>query len=176
MGRGRTKTSSQVALGGVMAALALVLIYLASVIPTAQIGVAAVAGLCPLVVVVGASFPAGFLSYAASGILALLLVPSKSCAVMYAILLGLYPVLKGLIERLHNIVLELLIKLVYFNIVMTLMWFVFGAMVLPMLPELLNVAVWFYIVGNIVFLIYDYGVSKLITAFGPRIVKMIRRS
>ncbi len=176
MRQDRTKTSSQVALGGVMAALALVLIYLASVIPTAQIGVAAVAGLCPLVVVVAGSFPAGFLSYAASGILALLLVPSKSCAVMYAILLGLYPVLKGLIERLHNIVLELLIKLVYFNIVMTVMWFVFAAMILPMLPELLNVAVWFYIVGNIVFLIYDYGVSKLITAFGPRIVKMIRRS
>ena len=55
MQRGVSKKTWTVALSGVLAALALAFLYLASVLPTGQLGVAAVAGLFPMAAVISAT-------------------------------------------------------------------------------------------------------------------------
>ncbi len=94
---------------------------------------------------------------------------------LYTILMGLYPVLKGLIERMRKLVLEWVLKLVYFDAVLTILWFFFSALVLPLLPEKMSGVLFYYLIGNVVFVIYDIGVSKLITAYGPRLQRALRR-
>lgn len=170
MGKQRSnKSASRVALGGVLAALSLLLLYLGAMMPSGRIGMVAVAGLVPAAAVVSGGLASGFLCYGAAGILALLLLPDKGCALLYAIFFGLYPMIKSLVERLRKIPLEILLKLVFFNLVLAILLVGFSTLLFPMLPEFLNSAWLIFPVGNVVFLVYDYGFSKLITYYAARI-------
>lgn len=163
-----SKAASRVALGGVLAALSLLLLYLAAMLPSGRIGMVAVAGLVPAAGVVSGGLAAGFLSYGAAGLLGLLLLPDKGCALLYAVFFGLYPMVKSAIERLRRLPLELLLKLAFFNVVLTALLFGFSALLFPLLPELLQSPLPLYLGGNVIFLIYDYGFSKLITFYAAR--------
>ena len=164
----QSKKVSRIALGGVLAALSLVLLYLSCLAPTGRIGIVAVAGLVPAVGVVSGGLGAGFLCYGAAGILGLILVPDKGCALLYAAFFGLYPMVKSAVERLRKLPLELLLKLVFFNAVLTVFLFGLSGLLFPLLPELLQKPLPLYLAGNAAFLIYDYGFSKLITYYAAR--------
>lgn len=164
-----SKSASRVALGGVLAAMSLLLLYGATLLPSGRIGMVAVAGLVPAASVVSGGLAAGFLCYGAAGLLGLLLLPDKGCALLYAIFFGLYPMVKSAIERLRKLPLELLLKLAFFNVVLTIVLFGFSSLLFPLLPEFLRSPLPIFLVGNVVFLIYDYGFSKLITFYAARI-------
>lgn len=170
-----SKGASRVALGGVLAALSLLLLYLSTMMPSGRIGMVAVAGLVPAAAVVSGGLPTGFLCYGAAGLLGLILLPDKGCALLYAIFFGLYPMVKSAVERLRKLPLELLLKLAFFNIVLSVLFFGFSTLLFPMLPELLHKPLPVYLVGNVVFLIYDYGFSKLITYYAARIRPATRK-
>lgn len=163
------KSASRVALGGVLAALSLLLLYLSAMMPSGRIGMVAVAGLVPAAAVVSGGLAAGFLCYGATAVLALLLIPDKGCALLYAIFFGLYPMIKSLIERLRRLPLELILKLAFFNVVLSVLFGGFSALLFPLLPELMQNTLPLFLLGNVVFLIYDYGFSKLITYYAARI-------
>lgn len=169
------QSASRVALGGVLAALSLLLLYLGSMMPTGRMGMVAVAGLVPAAAVVSGGLAAGFLCYGAAGLLGLLLLPDKGCAVLYLLFFGLYPMAKSLIERLRRLPLELLLKLAFFNLMLAVLWFALASFLLPMLPARLNSALPVFAVGNGAFLVYDYGFSKLITYYASRVGPAGRR-
>ena len=97
----RTKTGA-VALGGVLAAGSLAVLWLACVIPSGQLGVTAAAGLFPVGAVLAAGRGAGLLCWAAASVLGLLLLPDKGVALMYLFFMGLYPVVKSRLEQLSQ--------------------------------------------------------------------------
>ena len=169
------KSASRVALGGVLAALSLLLLYLGSMMPLGRLGMVAVAGLVPAAGVVSGGLAAGFLCYGAAGLLGLLLLPDKGCALLYLLFFGLYPMVKSLIERLRALPLELLLKLAFFNLMLAVLWFGFSAFLFPMLPEFLRRALPVFVVGNAAFLLYDYGFGKLITYYASRVGPAARR-
>lgn len=164
------RNTRRTALGGVLAAGSLAVLWLACIAPTGSLGVTAVAGLFPMVAVVTSGRPAGFLCWAASAVLGLLLLPDKGVALLYFCFLGLYPVVKSHLEHLPGRVLEWVCKLAYFNLALTLIWFVFRALFLPMLPTWLEAQTWLiYVVGNVVFVAYDIGLSQFIGALTCRL-------
>lgn len=169
-----SKSASRVALGGVLAALSLLLLYVAALLPTGRIGMVAVAGLVPAAGVISGGLAAGFLCYGAAGLLGLLLLPDKGCALLYVIFFGLYPMIKSVIERLRKLPLELLLKLIFFNIVLAILMFGFSALLLPLLPELLHSTLPIFLAGNAAFLLYDYGFSKLAAYYAARIHRAAR--
>lgn len=170
-----SKGAFRIALGGILTALALLVLYLAALAPSGRLGVVALAGLVPAVGVISGGLATGIFCYASSGILGLLLLPDKGCALMYLTLLGLYPVLKGLIERLRKLALEIVLKLVFFNAVLSVLVFGFSTLLFPFLPQLLQKPLLIYLVGNAVFLVYDFGVSKLLTYYAVRIRTATRK-
>ena len=170
-----SKSASRTALGGVLAALSLLLLYLATLLPSGRIGMVAVAGLVPAAGVVSGGLAAGFLCYGAAGLLGLLLLPDKGCALLYAIFFGLYPMVKSAVERLRKLPLELLLKLAFFNAVLAILLFGFSSLLFPMLPEFLHSPLPIFLVGNVVFLLYDFGFSKLITYYAARIRPATRK-
>lgn len=170
-----SKGASRTALGGVLAALSLLLLYLATLMPTGRIGMVAVAGLVPAAGVVSGGLAVGFLCYGAAGLLALLLLPDKGCALLYAIFFGLYPMVKSAIERVRKLPLELLLKLAFFNVVLAILLFGFSSILFPFLPEFLHSPLPIFLVGNVVFLLYDFGFSKLITYYATRIRPATRK-
>lgn len=170
----RNSSAVKVAYPAILGALALVLVYIASIAPTGNWGIVAVAGLLPAAAVISVGLKAGFLCWAGVSILAFLLIPEKFCVLLFGALFGLYPMVKSLIERLRRLPLEYLLKLIFFNAALTVLYQVMRAAVLQSLPEALSTVWLLYLVGNVVFLIYDFGFSKLIAVYIARIQRAIR--
>ena len=170
-----SQSAGRVATGGIFAALSLLLLYGATLLPSGRIGMVAVAGLVPAAAVIAGGLATGFLCYGATALLGLLLLPDKGCALLYALFFGLYPMVKYLIERLRKLPIEILLKLAFFNLILVIFLFGFSALLFPLLPELMRTPLPLFGIGNVVFLVYDYGFSKLITYYVSRIRKASRK-
>ena len=159
-----------VALGGVLAAGSLAVLWLACVAPSGRLGLTAAAGLFPMAGVLAAGRAAGYLCWAAAGLLGLLLLPDKGVALLYLIFLGIYPVVKSRIESLGRLGPEWALKLLLFNGALTLFWFALRGLFLPSLPQWLGEnSLLLYGVGNVVFAAYDVGLSRLVALFQTRL-------
>ena len=164
----------QVAYPALLGALAVVLAYLACLAPTGQWGIVAAAGLLPAAAVASVGLKAGFLCWAGASVLSLLLAPDKFCALLFAALFGLYPMVKSLAERPRKRPLEYLAKLAFFNAAFTLIYLAMAAAVTASLPALLGGSVWLlYLAGNAVFLLYDFGFSRLIAVYLSRVQRAV---
>lgn len=164
------------ALTAMLTALSLVLLYASALLPTGRMGVVAVAGLLPAAAVVSGGLPAGMMCWAGTSLLGLLLLPDKGNALLYLLFFGIYPLVKYLVERLRKLPLELVLKLAFFNLVLTLFWFGLRQVFLAALP-LPTEANWLvYLLGNTAFLVYDFGFSKLIALYVQRVDRMLKKS
>ena len=156
-GPGRT------ALGGLLTAMSALCLYLACFIPTNRLALAAIAGLFPVAAVLVSGRRAGCLCWMASGILGLLLVPEKWLALLYLSFFGHYPIVKSTMEAMKSRIAEWMCKLLYFNTVLLVFGFGLSAVFLPALPAFLaRSAGVSCVLLNIVFLVYDIGLSRLI--------------
>lgn len=179
MRRNKRISTWSIALVGLLSAVSLVFLFLASVIPSGWTGVTAVAGLGVAVAVAACGYLSGILGYVLSGLLALLLLPAKHVAVLYLCLFGLYPVLKSLFEKCRLRIAEYLFKLAFFNLVLFgLYWFAFGLFFASgaadwnrPIPFVLAL----FLGGNIVFLLYDYAFSKVMVLLQKRVIQPIQQ-
>lgn len=169
------ESAKQVALVGMITALSLAFLYLATLSPAARLGVTAIAGVFPAGAVVSAGVGAGFFCYGATGILGLLLLPSKSCAILYLMFFGLWPMLKSLLEHLPNRGLEWVCKLLVFNGILTVLLLGLREVLLPFLPPVLEQGWMIFAAGNVAFIIYDVGFSKLIGLYMTRVDRVLRK-
>ena len=170
----RRGAAGKVAYPAILSALAFVLVYLGSIAPAGNWGIVAAAGLLPSAAVISVSLKAGFLCWAASAILAFLLAPDKFCALLFGVLFGLYPMVKYLVEQLRKKPLEYVLKLLFFNAAFTVVCLTMAGAVAASLPQALGSSVWaLYAAANVVFLLYDYGFSKLIAFYIARIQRVI---
>ena len=162
--------ASRVALGGILSAGSLIMLYFASLSPTGRTGLTAVAGVFPVIAVLMAGQRTGFLVWGGTSALGLLIVPNKGIALTYFLLFGLYPVLKSYIEGLRNAWIEWPIKIVICQAGLTLFWGIFRELFFPSMPEWLGEnRVIFYGLGTVVFIAYDIGLSRLIAMLLSRI-------
>jgi len=86
------------------------------------------------------------------------------------ILTGYYPIIKQRLERLNPFV-SYLLKLLVFNVLMTVFLFICSSffpgvdlLLIPSLSRGANIAI-AYALGNAVFVLYDFALSKLITYY-----------
>ena len=158
----------------VFGALALVLLYVGMMAPSGKWGIVAAAGLLPCAVILSVGVRAGLLCWSGVTILAFLTLPDKFIALLFGVLFGLYPIVKALIESLRKLALEYILKLAFFNLSFSVVYVVMKGAVLSALPVQIHRIWLLYLVGNIVFFLYDYGVSKLISLYMARIHKYSR--
>lgn len=164
----------RVAYPAILGALAVIIVYLASLAPTGKWGIVAVAGLLPAAAVVSVGLKAGFLCWAGASILMLLLVPEKFCALLFTALFGLYPMVKSAAEKPRKRFLEYAVKLIFFNAVFTLLYLTMMGAMMASLPPVLEESLWvLYLAANIVFVAYDYGFSRLIAVYIARVRRAV---
>jgi len=96
------RTSRRIAFCGIMAALTLVLLYLGSM-TVLDLSAVILCALLTMLVVVECGKRAAWITIAAAGVLALLIVPYKTLAVLYIFMGGIYPILKAIFERLRPV-------------------------------------------------------------------------
>ena len=162
--------AGRTALVGVLAAGGLAMLWLACLVPSGYTGVTAAAGLFPVAAVLMAGRAAGYLCWAVIALLGLLLLPNKAVALLFAVFLGLYPVVKSRIEQIRGRFFEWGLKLLYFNAAFALIWLGLRGLLGLSLPEWLSGRSWLLLPGaNAVFVIYDVGLSKLIALLACRL-------
>nr|WP_326185069.1 hypothetical protein [uncultured Oscillibacter sp.] len=155
--------SRQIALCGVLTALAVVILLLGGAIGigTFAAPVLAMAALLPVLEECGAK--AAGTAYAAAALLALLLVPDRELALVYAGF-GWYPILRPRIARIPSRFLRLVCRLAICNGIIAVLY----GLVLRLLgltadlagaSRLLNVAL--LVMGNVVFLLLDLVLVRL---------------
>ena len=144
-----------IARGGLLAAVAFVLLYLGGVSPYAAVAACIAAGVTSAVPLIRhARVRLAVLLYLAVSVLSLLLVPRKSVAAAYVLFCGLYPIIKYWVECYAPRRMQMGIKLAYFNLMLL------AAAALAVTGLGWVAALWF--AANAVFLMYDVALSRLI--------------
>lgn len=162
--------TKKLALSAMLCALGVVMLTLGSVLSALDLTMVAMASILVYFAVLEMGTPYQYLIYAVTGILSILLLPDKFAAFLYLIFGGIYPILKRLVERLHNVPCWI-IKLIYFNAVITVM--VLGSKYLFGIDdEKLSIGI--YALGNAAFILYDIAMTKLLTMYLTKLRKKLK--
>lgn len=158
-----------------LAAVSVIIVLLASIMPTGKLGLTACAGLAVAFAVVSGGIPGGLGCWAAASAISLLLAPQKGCAALFAIFFGLYPIVKSLIERLASLALEWILKVMFFLIVFFGWYIALTALFAPPAEGIFSLLPVLAIAGTVVFILYDIVFSKLIAIYLARSGSFLRR-
>lgn len=153
----KNSAASNMALGGVMAALAVVAMCLGGIIPVATFVLPMICMVLLTVILQRCGVRVAWAWYGAVAILSLLLGPDKEAAAVFAFL-GYYPIIKPKMDKLP---MKWLWKLVFFNVVILVMyWLLMNVFGMAELSEefaemgtLLTVAT--LLMGNVTFILLD---------------------
>ena len=156
-----------------LAALGLVLMYLAAVIPTAKLAMVAISGLVTAAARINCGISYSIGVFIVTAVLSLALLPMKSVAVLYTAFFGYYPIVKSALEQIRNLAISWVLKLVLFNLVFALLWLFASELMAEVLtmPHMWAIA---QAVGTVVFILYDLCVSQLIVYYIRRISKHMK--
>lgn len=159
----RTKA---IALCGVLAALAVALLFLGGTLPFAAIACPVLASLVLIPVYAENGAKWGLAWYVTVALLGLLLAPDKEAAILF-VFFGYYPILRKLFGRIPNKVLKWAVKLVYVNLAVlcayALMIFVLGmeAIVQEFSQMQTYLLIALLLLANVSFVIYDLLIGRL---------------
>ena len=169
--------SGRVAFLGILTALALVCLLITAQ-PMATVGLAALAALFGIPVVVELGRPAGLLHYAAVTLLAVLLIPSLEGKLMYALFFGHYTVVKAWVERAKlSPVVEYLLKSAVFLLSVGGYGWLWYILTDPAMPE--RFRPWMLAPASLVlwgvFMLYDRCLSGVAAAYVRRLHPLVSR-
>ena len=172
---GKKAQTKSIAFGGVICGLAVAVMFLSGLIPSMEYSLPAIAGILMIPMVIEYGYKRALLCYLAVAVLSLLLVPNKEAAAFFTGFFGYYPILKGKLEQLHSRLLEWLLKVLIFNaaIVLSALAAVRLLGVGQLFEEYEVLGKWslviVLIVGNAVFIFFDYLLTGLIGAYYSRL-------
>lgn len=161
--------SRKIAFGAVVAALSLVLMLLTGVLPIGTYAFPCFSGILLTAIVIDFGIPWAVSVYAGVSVLSFLIVSDKEAALYYVFILGIYPILKSLFERIKLRWLSFALKLVFFNL-MAVAAFYLSIYVLSVPLESfsifgVNMPLLFLVMGNAVFVVYDICVTRLVFVY-----------
>lgn len=173
--------SYRVALGGIVSALCLVLMFLAGIMPALYITLPMAAGALLMIIVTEVSAAWGFLTYLAVGILSMFMIADKEAALLFVMIVGHYPVVRSYIDKLSFKWLRTLLKLAVFNICAVSFYYItvylFG--IQQMMDEMKEFgkygALILLIFCNFLFLLYDFLLDTLCIIYIKRMKPRFKR-
>ena len=176
----KTSFSVIIARSAVLVALALVFLFLTQAAPTMDLALIAAASICIALVVAEFGPAAGFLSYAAASVLSFLMFPGAT--LLFILFFGWYPILKCLLERIDRKTVEWIIKLLILNALYLVIWFLFNFLFTAMydsLGEIVASSVFIFVMSailvNTAFILYDVGLSRVLSYYIRVIMPKIRK-
>lgn len=173
--RRKTKASTM-ALCGVLAAVALVCLFLGGAVAVASVACPVLASLILIPVALECGWKWGLVWYVAVSILGLLLAPMKESAVLF-IAFGTYPMLRKPLGRLP---LRRVWKQLYFNgVLFVAYWIMLFVFPIPELKgEFAELGKWMLIamavMANICFVVYDILIGRIEVIYFSRIRPKLR--
>lgn len=179
----KAKKSTQVAIGGLAAALCLVLMFLTGMIPFGNYALPAFAGFVLIAVDVENGGKTAVLVYLAVSILSIFMVPVKEAALLFIFFFGYYPVLQTRLCAIKPKPVRYAVKLIIFNVAVIAAYLVviYVLGITEILEEFGSFGAYsalvLLILGNVFFVVYDIAVSNLtdvyISWFRPKFLRRV---
>lgn len=158
------KKSRTVALGGIFSAICIISLYMAVYLPTNRLFFYSLSSIFVSFLIIESSVKGGWLFYAATSALSMLLIPNKISLIPYLIFFGTYGIVKYYIETIKNLPLEILLKGIFFlaseAILYILYTKVFGRLISSEIP-----VYWVFGAFVLIFYVYDYVYTKMISYY-----------
>ncbi len=172
------KTNSgtrSIALGGILTALTVFFLFVASYIPGFELTMFAISSIFVAIMLIEVGPKSAFLVFIASAVLGFIIVPNKVALAPYILLFGYYGIAKYYIERINKIAIEILLKFLLFSISFGVGFYLFsvaflGEINLPEYPTVILA-----LGGIVVFFLYDKIYTGMIVFYEKNIKKRIRR-
>ena len=176
----RSNRTKRVAVSGMMVALGVIILYMGSLIEVLDISMAAIASLLCIITVIEYGKLYALLVFGATALAAMLLLPEKFTPSLYALLIGYYPILKELIERIGKksgkrgfSIVRWAIKIVFFNAALLIVALVaIYVLILPESEEWMEITL--LLLGNAAFVLYDIALTRMISLYIFRIRRRFR--
>ncbi|MFT3951442.1 MAG: hypothetical protein QM689_05750 [Oscillospiraceae bacterium] len=164
------RASYKVALSGMVAALSLTAMFLTKPLAMLDYTMPAFAGILLVILVIDVSKRWALLTYAGVGFLSVLIALPQS-AVLFIVFFGYYPIVKALFEQLKPRALQWLVKLVLLNAAALVIYKISTHMLFgeDLFEELESFGKYagLMVLGlcNVLFVVYDYALTQLITLY-----------
>ena len=177
------KLSYNVALGGLISALSILIMFLTGIIPFGVYAFPAIAGAVLVVIAIESGFKWSLLAYGAVALLSLLITPDIEAKMLFIFFFGYYPTLKAKLESIKLRALEWLTKLLVFNASVIIAYLIIIQIVgFDIVTENLgDFGKWAPLVvlaaANFTFVIYDIALTRVISTymhFRPQITKRFK--
>ena len=161
--------TNTVALGGICLALTMIFLFGASFVPGVELTLYALSSLFVAVMVIERGPKSGLLLYVAAVLLGVVLIPNKLGILPYACLFGYYGVLKFYIEKISNQAGQLIIKTVFFAVIIAVvLWgtkgLLLGGIDIPAYPVAIIFAG-----GIVMMMLYDFIYTLAIRLYRTRV-------
>ena len=164
MKNGVKNSTFRVAFCGIIAALALALMLLTSLVPIGTYAFPCFSGIFIAAVVIEYGWKWGLGVYAVVSVLSLFLAGDKEAVLYFIALFGYYPILKSLIERINKNLIEWILKLLVFNTAAVTSYFIMSFIFSISFDDFGILGEYgayiFLAICNVVFVIYDIGISR----------------
>lgn len=158
MGNSNRFSSKRIALSGILTALSCAALLLENISPTGKLGFYVLSAFLLSVVIMECGLTYGWVSYAAVSLISFLIVPEKTAILPYVMFFGVYALVKSHIERLNKLIIEWILKYVFFNISLYFLWNL-TVNVLQLIPgklfEILPIVV-IVIILQVLFFLFDW--------------------
>lgn len=169
--------TKKITLCGLVAALSVV-IMLTSYFPYLTYAIPALAGLLMMIPVIECGVSWGFGTYIASAVI-IFITGEMESKILYIMLLGYYPILKSIIERINKQVVEWILKLLCFNVAAIAFYYVSTVLFAVSFDDFGQWgkygAIMFLAICNVVFVIYDIGVSRMASYYMINLHDRVRK-
>lgn len=175
------RLSERVALGGIVASLCIVLMFLTGVLPALYIAAPMLAGMLMIILAEEVSVPWAWLTYTAVSLLALIISFDKEAALMFILFFGYYPILRPNIMKIRLLPVRLILKLTLYNAFLVLdVLLTIYVLGLPSFDDYSRaMMITLGVIANFLFVSYDLLLSRMCwfyrTVFVRRILGKHRR-
>lgn len=168
------KLSFQIALGGIISALCVVMMFSVGLFPVLVYVFPMLSSLLIFILQYECGTKTALTSYVSVALLSVILSPDKESALIFTAYFGYYPIMNTYIERLKSSVLRWVIRLAVFNTAMIVSYLIltklfvavtlddFGRWTAPILLAS----------GNVLAILYDYALRNISQLY----VKKLRKS
>jgi hypothetical protein len=166
------KKTKKTAVSAILTALSVILLLIGNLTQVLDLTAVVIASLAVVLAVIEIGNPYPWLVYAATGILALLILPDKVIALEYLLFGGIYPIFKAMFERYHYAVAWTL-KMSLFNTGFILL-IVIANYIMHIPDSGYDFNIPLLLLGNLFFVIYDLALTRIITLYIVRVRKKLK--
>lgn len=153
--------SSNVAKGGFFVALIIIILYSSTFLKFNTLFLLGIASAVIPLSVVTTNINNSLVVFIASSLLAYFLIPDKSIWMFFSLLFGPYGIIKYFLERLKNIPLEIILKLLYFNVLSYICFYFYKNFFVPNFQFQYNILLIIPVL-QFAFYVFDYALTVFI--------------